>query len=247
MVFLRTGFFSAALALLLLLAGCSPTYKAKPLAFRAPSAYPNAQQAGAATVGAEAFVQPKTASEAFGFDIRGAGLLPVQVVFENRGANPLEINPAQTFLEDQEGRLWPLLQKDIAYDRVSRYAETKRIFKEGAYTGFLGGAAGAVIGAAIGVVSGSNVAEAAGKGAAVGAGAGATAGGIKAYASDDARRAIVSDLGQKSLQNQRIEPQGLAYGFLFFPGEASSARVLRLQWKELHTGTTHLTVLDLTR
>jgi hypothetical protein len=240
----RQRFLSAAVALFLL-AGCSTTYKAKPLPFRAPSTYPNAQEAGGAIVGAETFVDSKSASEAFGFNIRGAGLLPVQVVFDNQGVHPLEIVPSQTFLEDREGRLWPVLQKDVAYERVSKFAETKRIFKEGAYSGFLGGAAGAVIGAAIGIVSGSNIAEAAGKGAAVGAGAGATAGGIKAYASDDARREIVSDLNRKSLQNQRIEPQGLAFGFLFFPGEAPSAALLRMQVKEVDTGRIHLLLMSL--
>lgn len=225
---------------------CTTTYKVKPLPFRAAAAYPNAQEIAGATVGAEAFVDQRSAGEAFGFNIRGAGLLPVQVVFDNRSVHPLEINPGQTFLEDHEGRFWSVLPKDIAYERVSRFAETKKIFKEGAYTGFLGGAAGAVIGAAIGVVTGTNIAEAAGKGAAIGAAAGATAGGIKGYAeSDDARRSIVVDLNQKSLQNQKIEPQGLAFGFLFFPGEASSARLLRMQVKETDTGRTHLVILNL--
>lgn len=227
------------------LAGCSTSYKAKPLAFRAPSTYPNAQSAGGAMIGAEAFADPNRASDAFGFNVRGAGLLPVQVVFDNLGNHPLEINPSQTFLVDDEGKLWPLLQKEIAYERVTKFAETKKIFKEGAYTGFLGAAAGAVVGAAIGVVTG-DFGEAVGKGAAIGAGAGVLAGGIGGYASsDDARRAIVADLNQKSLQNQKIDPQGLAFGFLFFPGEASSARVLRLQLKESDTGKTHLLVFQL--
>lgn len=245
MISVPKRFLLAAFALSFLCA-CTTTYKAKPLPFRAAAAYPNAQEVAGATVGAEAFVDQRSAGEAFGFNIRGAGLLPVQVVFDNRSVHPLEINPGQTFLEDQEARLWSVLPKDTAYERVSRFAETKKIFKEGAYTGFLGGAAGAVIGAAIGVVTGTNIAEAAGKGAAIGAGAGATAGGIKGYAeSDDARRSIVVDLNQKSLQNQKIEPQGLAFGFLFFPGEASSARILRMQVKETDTGRTHLVILNL--
>lgn len=60
------------------------------------------------------------------------------------------------------------------------------------------------------------------------------------YASDDVRRSITSDLRDKSLQNRAVEPQDLAHGFLFFPGEAGSARQLRLQIKETDTGKTHV-------
>src|SRR4030042_1495161 len=86
-----------------------------------------------------------------------AGLRPVQVVFDNQGTHPLRINPGQTFLEDAQGNLWPILNEQTAYERATRYADTKQIFKEGAYGGFLGAAAGAIIGAAIGIVAGGNV------------------------------------------------------------------------------------------
>ena len=157
--------------LLIFLTACA-TYKRKPLPFKAPSAYDNATEVVGALVGAEAFVDRRTTKEAFGFDIRGAGMLPVQVVFDNQGPHPLKIDVAQTFLEDAEGNLWPILDREIAYERATKYSQTKKIFKEGAYGGFLGATAGALIGAAVGIVTGENVAEAAGKGAAVGAAAG---------------------------------------------------------------------------
>ena len=226
------------------LAACGTGYKSKPVPFKAPTAYPNATEAAGAIVAAKAFVDSGEANEAFGFDIRGAGMLPVQVVFDNRGSHFLEINAAQTFLEDTEGNLWPILPREAAYERATKYAQTKRIFKEGAYSGFLGAAAGTVIGAAIGVVAGNNVAQAAGKGAAAGAAAGATLGGAKAYGSNDARRAIINDLRQKSLQTKAIEPKSLAYGFLFFPGEAESAKQLRLQVLEEDTGYAHVLLLN---
>jgi hypothetical protein len=71
------------------LVGCSTAYQATPLSFRAPSAYPNAQAVGEATVAAKAFSEPEEAKSAFGFDIRGAGMLPVQVVFDNQGGKSL--------------------------------------------------------------------------------------------------------------------------------------------------------------
>lgn len=232
--------------LLMTLSACTTAYKATPLSFKAPQRYPNAQEVSGATVGSVAFVDAGEAKDAFGFDVRGAGMLPVQVVFDNRGTHPLTINAAQTFLEDLEGNLWPVLSSDIAYDRAARYSQTKEVFKEGAYHGFLGAAAGAIIGAAIGIVTGDNVAGTIGKGVAVGGAAGATLGGVKGYAtSGDARRAIVNDLQQKSLQAKTIPPGDLAFGFIFFPGEAQSAGQLRLQVVEKDTGAVHVLLMKL--
>ena len=64
-------------------------------------------------------------------------------------------------------------------------------------------------------------------------------------ASNDARRKVMNDLKQKSLQNKTIDPKGLTFGFLFFPGEASSARLLRLQLKDSETGDIHVIKLAL--
>ena len=231
----------AVLLLTLIYVGCSTSYKAKPLPFKTPAAFPNMVNIEGSQIAAKAFADANETKEAFGFDILGAGMLPVQVVFDNQGPHPLEIIAEQTFLEDVKGNLWPILSNKIAYERATKYSETKKIFKEGAYTGFLGAAAGSLIGGAIGIVSGSNVAEAAGKGAAVGAATGATLGGSKAlYGSDDARREIISDLREKSLENRPVEPKDLAFGFLFFPGEAGSAKMLRLQIRENDTGRVHV-------
>jgi len=216
-------------------ASCS-TYTPKPLPFKAPSAYPNARKVAGTLIAAKAYDNPLEAKEAFGFDILGAGLLPVQVVFDNQGRDHLSINPRKTFLEDAQGNLWPILNKKMAYDRVSKYAQTKHIFKKGAYSGFLAGSAGAVIGAAVGIVNGENVLKSAGKGAAVGAAAGATAGGLSAYGSGEVRHEIVRDLRMKSLRNKEISPGILAHGFLFFPAEAKRARGLRLQILDEDTG-----------
>lgn len=224
----------------LALAACATTYKAQPLPFRLPSSYPNATVVAGATLGAEAYVDKDQAGNTFGFDVRGAGLLPVQVVFDNKGTHPLVINPGQTFLVDNEGKLWPVLEERFAYERVTKYAQTKKIFSEGAYSGFLGGVAGGLIGAAVGVVSGEDVASAAGKGAAAGAAAGAVLGGAGGAASaGEARDRVMDDFRAKSLQNKSVKPGDIAYGFMFFPGEVMSAKVLRLQLMEKDTNTVH--------
>jgi hypothetical protein len=166
-------------------------------------------------------------------------MLPVQVVFDNRAPHALEINAAQTFLTAAERNLWPILARETAYERATKYAETKQIFGQGAYGGFLGATAGGVIGAAIGIVSGKNVAAAA-------VALGATIGGASSHNSaEEVRWAIIDDLQAKSLQQKAIAPQTLAYGMLFFPGEARSATQLRLQVKAVDTGAVHVLTLNL--
>ena len=61
--------------------------------------------------------QPPTGG-IFGFDIRGAGLLPVLVSIDNRGGGALKIIPRQTFLIDSDGQAWPLLTTDQALSRL---------------------------------------------------------------------------------------------------------------------------------
>jgi hypothetical protein len=230
--------------LVALLSGCS-SYVAKPMPFKTPSAYPNATAVADATVAAQAFAAADQAKEAFGFDIRSAGMLPVQLIFDNAGAHPLEINSGQTFLEDEAGNLWPILDRDTAYERATKFTQTEKVFTEGAYHAFLGAAAGAIIGAAVGIVTGENVAVTTGKGAALGGAAGASLGGAKGYFSNDARQVVINDLKRKTLQSKPVEPRSLSFGFLFFPGEASSAKELRLQLKETDTGEVHLLKMKL--
>lgn len=224
--------------------GCTTAYKAKPLPFKAPTAYDNMVETNGIQVGAQAFTDSDTAWKAFGFDIRSAGMLPVQMVFDNQGRQSVEINPGQTFLEDQAGNLWPVLTDKFAYERATKYAQTNEMFKEGAYKGFLGAAAGTIIGAAIGIVSGDDVARTAGEGAVIGAAAGSVLGGASGYASNDARASIIRDLKDKSLENQAIEPGNLAHGIIFFPGEAETARQLRLQLRESESGKVHTLFLN---
>lgn len=228
----------------LVIVACSTSYKVQPLPFKAPSAYPNSVQIESVTIGGQAFTEAESAQKAFGFDIRGAGMLPVQLVFDNQGTEAMEIVADQTFLEDNEGNLWPILSSNLAYERATKYAQTKEIAQKGAYKGFLGAAAGSIIGAAIGIVTGEDVASSIGKGAAVGAAAGSTLGGAQAYDASDARRAILQDFREKSLQNKDITPQTLAHGILFFPGEAQSAKKMRLKLWEKHTGKSHLVILN---
>lgn len=232
---------------LTLVAACSSTYEARPLGFKPPSASPGFVRVGALEAAAQSYDKADAAEEDFGFDILGATVLPVKVVFENRGDAPYQINADQTFLEDANGELWQLLDKRTTFDRVEGYTQEEEIVSEGVRSGILGGVAGALIGAAIGVIGGGDVgtAVAIGKGAAVGSIAGGLFGGAQGATSDEPMRQIRRDLARKALQNKPIAPQALSVGALYFPGEAAAPTRLRMQVRNQSTGELHMIVFPL--
>jgi hypothetical protein len=235
----------AAAAAVLVAAGCSTAYKSKPLPFKSPSVYPNMVEVEGALIASRAFtVNPET-HETFGFDILGAGMLPVQVIFDNQGIHTLEINGEQCFLEDTEGSLWPVLSRSAAYERATRHTATEEALKGGASKAVWGALAGAIVGAAVGIVADEDIAEALGKGAAIGAAAGGVLGGYQSSTAGAAEAAIAADLQDKSLRNKSVGPKSLAHGFLFFPAEAKGARELRLNLKEVDTGNVYVLKMQL--
>lgn len=217
----------ALLSLVLMLSACA-TYGERV----APVPLPGSERAHVEVEGvkilAQAFANDREASDAFGFDIRGAGLLPVRLVIDNQSQGDVRVSSDQSFLIDAERQAWPLLSAEQAYRRVRSHVELGETAEGAGRPALLLGAAGAIVGAAIGIVAGHDIGETVGKGAAVGAAAGALSGGARQYEELDGR--IRRDLVQESLRNSRIRSGELAYGYLFFPGreEAKSASVLRL-------------------
>ncbi len=221
----RSFFFLVSLCIFF--TGCSGYgHKVAPISL--PENSPNSVQAGGALMTANAFVDPKRAKEYFGFDIRGAGVMPVQVVIDNKGASTITIDPSQTFLIDAKGQAWPLLSQKEAYRRIEEKVKVGEIAKGTGKPALLAGSAGALLGFAIGIVSGHDVGKNVARGAAIGATAGALTGGAKTAA--EIGDEISSDIEEKSLRNMPVPPNTLAHGFLFFPGagEAESAVRLRL-------------------
>jgi len=232
------GFVVSILLLALTFTGCE-SYKQQVVPFKLPTAYPNVTTVADAQIAAQAYEDSKQAEEAFGFDIRGAGVLPVKVVFDNTGTHTLEIVTEQTFLVDSDNNLWPILDQNMAYDRISKKTELGKVAPEAAKGALLAGAAGAIIGAAVGIVTGGGVGQAIGKGAAVGAAAGATIGGAKGLSDHDVQMQIRDDLDSRSLKRKAVPPRQVAHGFIFFPGEAKNAREIRLFLKATDTGQTY--------
>jgi len=230
------------LFVLITIVGCA-RYERKVVPFKMPSAYSNATEVAGATIAAKAYTREE-AKAAFGFDMVGSGVLPVQVIFDNRGNHPLKIVAGRTYLVDIQNNLWPILNQEIAYDRIAKESEYGEILPEGAKTSLLAGAAGAVIGAAIGIVTGTSIGEAVGKGAAIGAAAGIAMGGAKGLADERAPHQIGEDLHDRSLEDRPVPPDDISHGFIFFPGEAKEqAKELRLTVKEVDTGVTHSLIM----
>lgn len=215
-------------------AACT-NYERQVVPFKMPESSPNAVSFDGAIIAARSFTSGE-AKDAFGFDIMSAGIFPVQVSFDNKTDHSLTIIADQTFLIDEESNVWPILDQSMAYDRLTKKTELGKVAPEAIKTGLLLGTAGAVIGAAIGIVTGTNVGKAVGKGAAIGAAAGLTVGGAQGTDNSEVKNKIKEDLQSRSLQFRAIKKGELAYGFIFYPGELKSAKVLRLQLRANNTG-----------
>jgi len=232
------------LGLMVLGPGCA-AYEPRVAPLKLPEAYGNMQRLNGVYVAARAWDQEEEAKAAFGFNILQARLLPVQVSLDNRGSDPLIIEPTQTFLINRNQELFPVLADQEAYDRVSqtgRLQESVVGFTKGAV---LGGAAGALIGAAIGVAAGRRAGDYAMRGAVSGAVTGGILGAGSASGDTEVARAIADDLARHNLKNNPIKPGELAYGIILFPREAGRPQALRLQLKNQETGQVYTLNLPL--
>jgi hypothetical protein len=219
---------------LFLITSCS-TYKPQATPFRLPQAYANAQNLNGLNVAAFSWQNEEEAKAAFGFNVIKAGLLPVQVVFDNQTLQTYQINSSQTFLVNDRQELFPVLDNQSAYDRVQRSTGFQEAAKGLAKGALWGSAAGAVIGAAIGVAAGRSAGDYAMRGAVTGAAAGAVLGVGQGSGGSEATRQISDDLANRSLKNNPIKSQEISQGIIFFPAEAGPPAQLRLQLREKDT------------
>ena len=213
------------------------TYENRSVSFKPPQEYSNYQDADGLMVGAEPFADKKHAEDAFGFDIRSAGLLPIQIVMDNRSGQGVEVVSGQTFLIDGSNRYWKILLNSEAVERVQKATEAGSISGGAGKGAAWGAAAGAIMGLALGIVSGRNVAESTVKGGVLGGAGGAVIGGTN-RAGDDRHREykIADNIRDKGIEGKIMAADNLANGFIFFPGEAETVTNLRLQLKYRDTG-----------
>jgi hypothetical protein len=87
-----------------------------------------------------------------------------------------------------------------------------------------------LLGLAIGIVSGRNVGSSVVKGGVLGGAGGAVIGGANKAGDDRPREMkIADDVREKGVEGKVMPAEALASGFIFFPGEVTSAKELRLQ------------------
>ncbi len=228
---------------LALIASACATYEPKVQPLKLPEAYANVQRLNGAYVAARVWDREEEARAAFGFNIIRAGLLPIQVSFDNRGSQTLMIEASQTFLINRNQELFPVLSDQEAYDRVSRGVKLQEGVKGLTKGALLGGATGALLGAAIGVVAGHSAGDYAMRGAAIGGAGGGIFGTAEGVSDPRVPRTITDDLTRRNLRNTPIKPGELAYGIILFPQEAGAPQALRLQLKEKDTGQMHTLTL----
>jgi len=222
------------------------TYENRVAPFRPPQEYSNYQNLSGLMVGGEAFHEQIKAKETFGFDIRGTGVLPVQVVIDNRSGQGVEIVSGQTILVDTNNGYWKILSNSEAVERVERGTQGGAVAGGAGKGAAYGAAAGALLGLAVGIVSGRGVGEAAVKGGVLGGAGGAVIGGASGSEADRGRGfRIAEDLREKGVEGKVIPNGSLASGFIYFPGEAPSVRELRLQVRFRGTGTVETLFLKL--
>ena len=167
-------------------------------------------------------------------------------MLNNQSGKTLTIVSSQTFLVDKDGRYWQIVPNNTAISRLENSTQLASFFGKGAGKGaLLGAAGGAVLGAALGIVSGRGVGEFIGKGAVLGGAGGAVIGGTQEGTSKEREYRISDDIRAKGLEGKDVPHENLANGFIFFPGEAASAKELRVQMKEKETGIAHSFILEL--
>jgi hypothetical protein len=218
----------AVLALSLLLVACGHQYEFKAIPVRPLNAYPGQASLDNVSIGAQAFFTSSELKNLFGFNLREAGVIPVQVLIRNSGNTPIVIEEGST-VQDEAGYIWQTLPSNIVYDRINDYTSGSLSGSKGAKRTLLWGIAGGIVGAAAGIATGDNVAEAAGKGAAVGAAAGAASSVLGVGTTEDSSAEIQRDFSGRSLDHATIEPGVEASGFLYFPAESAKPRSLALK------------------
>jgi hypothetical protein len=211
------------------LSACA-AYESRSVSFRPPQDYANFKDSSGLMVGAESFADAKQAEKAFGFNIRAAGLIPVQVVIDNKTGQVVEVVAGQTFLIDDSNRYWKILTNREAVDRVKKATEGGAIAGGAGQGAVPGASAGALLGLAIGIVSGRNAGSAVAKGGVPGGAGGAVIGGANRAGDDGQHEArIAADIREKGVEGKVMQEDALASGFIFFPGAVPSAKELRLQ------------------
>ncbi|MDR2142604.1 MAG: hypothetical protein LBR11_12630 [Deltaproteobacteria bacterium] len=210
-----------ALGCCLFLLACAPEHQYRAQPIRSANAYANRKDVQGAIIAAEAIYDDRLLTERFGYNLKKAGVIPVNLIIQNNGDNVLVLMPG-TEMKDENGADWDVLPQDRVIRRVADYTRGGVSTKEGVGRTLKGAIAGAVLGAAVGVATGSNVGSAAGKGAAIGGALGVSSS-VLGMGGKDNTAEVAQDYSSLALQQSSVGPGESVHGFLFFPSFPSEA------------------------
>ncbi|MGL4209683.1 MAG: hypothetical protein ACRCTY_09890 [Candidatus Adiutrix sp.] len=220
-------FTLGSLLLVFVLAACATKYEYKPIAAKDATAYDNVVSVFGAHIGAEVYYNDALVKQVFGFNLKSAGVVPVQLVIDNGSATPLTILSGARVL-DTQGNWWELLPDQVVFSRVNEYTkggvDGGQLAQRTVLFGIVGGLAGAVTG----IVTGTNIGEAAGKGAAIGGAVGASSAILNAENNPGSPAAVTRDFSDRNLGGRVVAPGTSQSGFLYFPAEMKKPVRLRL-------------------
>jgi hypothetical protein len=211
----------------LALASCAPRYEYRAVPVRPVSGYPGQAHVAGANIGAVAFYSPQELTQLFGFDLKKAGVIPVQVMVQNNSEAPVTFLDGAR-MQDISGNAWEVLPSEVVFTRINNYTSGSLNGEKGVRRTLLWGLAGAAMGAAVGAATGTNVGEAVGKGAALGGAAGAASSVMGIGTTDDTSQDVMRDFSSRSLNHRTVAPGAEVSGFLYFPSEAAQPRGLTL-------------------
>jgi hypothetical protein len=215
---------------LVAVAACAPRYEFKPVPVRPIDSFANLVHFAGGVVGANPIHDSGELTKIFGFDLKKAGVIPVQIAVRNDRPNGALTLTKATLL-DSDGLLWEVLPSDVVVRRIDEHTSGGLTGEQGLRRSLLWGLAGGVLGAAVGVVGGTSVGEAAAKGAAAGAAIGITSSIAQAGTETSDARDIQRDFSTRNIDHATINPGESANGLLYFPAEAARPARLSLGFR----------------
>jgi hypothetical protein len=196
------------------------------------------------SLAAEAYHDDQVIKERFGYNVKKAGVTPINFIAENDSDDTLIILPGPT-MRDAKGQVWDLLPQHVVVNRVSEFTGSAGVSgRDGVSRTAKGAVVGAVLGAALGIATGSNVGAAMGKGAAMGGAVGAGSA-IMGVGGKDRTGEVAADYSNLAALQNILEPGQSTHGLLYFPGEADRPTRLNLKVRIGHDGKTKTVVLPL--
>jgi len=232
---------AGSIILLLMLTGCAAPLRTDTTTFRLPTQYPNHQEIDGLELAVVPVAGVERSRAVFGTDMHTAGILPVQIIAQNKGSREFEVNAAQMFGMTPNGELTVAYTLRRSAERVRESSIGATAATQAAVGAIAGAAAGAAIGAAASGASGGDAGSGAAAGAAIGGAVGAGSG-AAAGLSDAITVQFKKELAAVAFEDRVVYPGDLQQGFIYFKWKPYTQ--VRVKVFNITTGETREMVFD---